>query len=378
MAPREINLQLSQVRTLFSVTPIDESDSTTTTVTTTTLENLPYELLRYIARLLPKESAACLAQCSKIIRFSIGNKHVRRLKASGNEALFCKYKQTLDRDYPSLLHCCHCKHFHPTYVFDRYAIDYYLRPTSSTLDRPFTFNIDPDKSKLGYDYCNFAIFRMAMKKFREGEEYTHLLARLSSEEINGSTYKLYLPRIVDGRMILRIQKIAVIPPGNDWWSIRGNTCAHGWSEARCDRGSASSNNGEPPVLIHTGRPVVGRDERSYITFDHGVLEQCEYCYTEYQFDTEKVFNGDKEIGLAVVFTSWRDLGDGVNCKDPKLLWQVSTHNTEPAAFVPGSLANAFENGKEYQFQHALSGRMMTTHTLYHLRDQFSLIERTWW
>jgi hypothetical protein len=91
--------------------------------------------------------------------------------------------------------------------------------------------------------------------------------------------------------------------------------------------------------------------------DEAGLLQCEYCFTEFRVDF-KAFEGQ---GIAMVLTKWHNIGRGLFPWD--LEWRSHVLSVKPdgmrllwerVQFEKGSISDAFEDGKEFEFASLLT------------------------
>jgi hypothetical protein len=87
------------------------------------------------------------------------------------------------------------------------------------------------------------------------------------------------------------------------------------------------------------------------------LVHCEYCLTEFRLD----FKALGREGVAMVFTKWQNLGRGLFPWD--LEWRSHIYDPEARLmetlwervyFERGSISDAFEEGKDFEFASSLT------------------------
>ncbi|KAL3421776.1 hypothetical protein PVAG01_05932 [Phlyctema vagabunda] len=154
---------------------------------------------------------------------------------------------------------------------------------------------------------SFTVFRMIMKRYRQGndgEKLLGLLAYQSGAVMEGAQVKQVIatPKIVGGRLLMRLQTAYVVPPKgaaqtyllsrnllkcphtNQWWT-RNRTVGNRLNE----RFKESE--------------MISRDSP-----EHVISFQCYYCSTEFHFSLQQ-FDGE---GVLLFVTKWQDLGTGIS------------------------------------------------------------------
>jgi hypothetical protein len=193
-----------------------------------------------------------------------------------------------------------------------------------------------------YESFSFTVFQMAMKRYRQGHNYSKLLNLLSCKDTyyrDGYVEKhTGLARIVNGSMLIREQKIIIVPltqPSVTQWTQCVIICPHIfliWNlESQGLHGIV-----ERGLSLTWDVPKIGYNWQ-------GLIRQCNHCLTDFCLD----FKQCEEKVEAIFVTKWQDLGQGRSPMDYK--WQSHVTQGADLLWLPvdrDSVCTAFE-GKEY-------------------------------
>lgn len=272
------------------------------------LSKLPAELISHIVHFLSRESALSFSLCCRPIYFMFGSRIFENL-AQTRECF--EFLTLLARDLPNHVPCFYCEKLHAIEKAQQHIISTYRRNTTWLpcwkANYNFTF------SDLHQNF-SFTIFQMAMKRYRQGLDYSDFLNFLSCKETHyrDGYFKLYtaLARIVNGSMILRERKIVMLPLSKRDL-IQGNQkvkiCPHIYLIWNLDSQGLYG-------IVESHRSLtwnIPRYDRNW----QGLVRQCPYCRTDFSLEYEQ-FEGKVE---AVFVTTWLDLGQGRSPMDYK--WQ---------------------------------------------------------
>jgi hypothetical protein len=301
------------------------------------IETLPAEVLESITHFLPTSSAALFILSSRIVMLKLG---IRTFKAINEEVLpqviipwdphsardqqnlmrrWTKaqkereiFLQLYDKDRPNSIYCHYCRAIHnPSKTFLDSARFACLAPVFSLWDTPFL----PDN-------IDFTKLQYIMKRHRLGLETTTQLSELSKTKTKdaskGHKYTRQvstLARIRHNKLLLRTQ---------DWFVMASNPELQlpVWCTIElCPHWQIYPSYSWPPDKL---RLMID------CKLSHGnqsgcdlcsTLIKCKRCDTEFQLDTRKF--GDKR--LALILTSWKDLGNCENPFDPHCNWDRHRH-----------------------------------------------------
>ena len=313
------------------------------------LGQLPPELILHIARFLQPASAASFSLCCRPISFIIGGTQcLKALQHEDRQSERYEFLTLLEREMPDQILCYYCKKFHaikhaPRHIYSN--IGYYSSSTHRRAPTCWGANLSSDVFWFISPDFSWTVFQMAMKRYRQGRDYTRLLDLLSYHH-TGSwrrghvRHHTSLPRIINGSLLVRDQRIFL--PFR--WDESFYVCPH----SRLVTPTTDNRFGKylQDRMIHW-------DERES---HEAELIQCEYCLTEFRLDF-KAFEGQ---GVAMVFTKWQDLGRGIfpwdfewrsHIYDPdgslEALW-------ERVHFERGSISDSFEEGSDFEFASVLT------------------------
>ncbi|KAH8800248.1 hypothetical protein F5884DRAFT_547539 [Xylogone sp. PMI_703] len=309
------------------------------------LSKLPTELIGNIVKYLPPESAAALSLTCRRLHGILEQEYLRPLMKNLFSDRSYPFLLLMENNFPDNIICryCHCSHR----VTSREALRYI--PESRLLGPqrydPAQTCVQNHFSLEGIIYLNpffsSTVFRMAMKRYRQGQNYTKYLKLLSPKELRLNSlhnveWNWSLARIYHGKLLLRRQTIWITSPNRRRVDWSKSICAHisivasiGWVEVFYKWADVTERILEcaPWDIKHTTRAT-----------------QCRFCYTEFSIDYA-VLGG---IYDSVVSTVWYDLGEGKSDLDSK--WQshiskeyhVSREPVDSVEFEPESIKSAFQ------------------------------------
>lgn len=301
------------------------------------LARIPVELIQHIDLYLTPASRAAFSLCCSLILSALGSGHLKELKGWDRY----DFLVLLERDLPQYIACDSCKRLHST----KKPHDYdWTELENRYLDADFRpcFSSDENLRTRKYIHRSFSypLFRMAMKRHRQGEDIDSLRKILSPKALTWSCNEIslqrsWLARIVDRSfLVIREQTIVLLSR----WDRRESCidsalqdvgiCIHHprlhfsdldekWSLARTTEWKQLRNNTSHPLI-------------------HG----CRNCTTEFRIDFKQL--GDN--GSALFVTRWMHLGDGRSPFDRA--WRSHfvppEHSPMAIEYEVGSIAAGFE------------------------------------
>lgn len=312
------------------------------------LGKLPLELILYISRFLPPESALSFSLCCRSIYMTFGTRY---FKAIQEDEQFDRYTflTLLERELPNYISCYYCKKLHAInkahrHIYSNRSNRNYWGSNRSSPCREANFELRIDVCI--YRDFSFIVFQMMMKLYRQGLDHSKLLSLLSGKTEthfrDGYVQKsTALAQIVAGSLLIRQQRISMIPPTRLIpipWDLRFVICPHiQFTSTRCfDRykNIFQMDDWEEVAAYHNQERII----------------PCKYCLTEFQID----FKRYGERGNAMFVTKWQDLGQGRSPLDHK--WQSHTSPRigrrwqQPVEFDRGSICAAFEGKEHFRFE----------------------------
>ena len=307
------------------------------------LGQLPVELILHITRFLDPASAASFSLCCRPISLIIGGTQcLKALQHEDRKSELYEFLTLLEPGLPDHVLCYYCKKFHAIKHAKRHIyenLSYYSSPRRQ-VPKCWGANLDSRALSLISENFSWIVFQMAMKRYRQGRDYTRLLDLMSYHATTSwkpgyVRQRTALLRIVNGSLLVREQRV-FLPFREDerWGACPHNNGSHFWNYLR-DR------------MMHWDEP----ESRE------AGLKQCEYCLTEFRLDF-KAFEGQ---GVAMVFTKWQSLGRGLFPWDLEWRSHIYKRETrwmealrEPVYFERGSISSAFEEGKDFEFASSLT------------------------
>ncbi len=298
------------------------------------LGKLPPELIIHVASFLPFDSAPSFSLCCRPIYFTLGTQY---LKALENEQWHrYKFLTLLERELPNYIACYYCKKLHA--ISKAHGHLYPNRCTSHWIA-----DIEHWIECLVLPEFSFTVFQMTMKVHRQGHDCSKFLNLLSlktktNSQLGYVEQSTALAQIVAGSLLLREQKIFMIPPTQSIpWDFLFFVCPHLTSRGILDQYGNINQNKIAPWDIPNNYQNSGR------------IMQCKYCLTEFRIDF-KNFGG---CGTAMFLTMWKDLGEGRSPLDHK--WQSHVMGRGgprwlPVEFDQGSICAAFERKEHFRFE----------------------------
>jgi hypothetical protein len=225
----------------------------------------------------------------------------------------------LELEYPEHLRCHYCRDLHPIDKIHEYAYlgagtkDLSSQQCSHLKDKCWKVNHKVRTARFIHPNFSFTVFRMVMKRYRQGNDCNKLLEFLayrSGAVMEGAQVKQVIatPKIVGDRLLMRLQTAYVIPPKEPSrkYLLTRNLlkCPHTdtWSG---ENQAVTAELNERFVALET--VSVGRQE-------HIEDRQCHFCPTEFYFRLER-FEGQ---GVVLFITKWQDLGTGLSPLDSDL------------------------------------------------------------
>lgn len=302
------------------------------------LGQLPVELILHITRLLDPVSAASFSLCCRPISLIIeGTQYLNALRHEDRQSELYAFLTLLEPELPDQVLCYYCRKFHAIKNAREYIYNYLPYYNSTGRQPPKCFKADV-KSGACYISQNLSwtVFQMAMKRYRQGRDYTGLLVLMSFHLMNSREpgHVRHITdsfRVSNGSLLSREQRV-YLPfrgEGDEWWA-----CPHNTTIVRFDDYLRDG-------MKHWNEP----ESRE------AALMQCEFCLTEFRLDF-KAIDGE---GVAMGFTKWQNLGRGLFPWD--LEWRSHIHHPgtgkrlwKRVRFERGSISVAFEEGKDFDFE----------------------------
>lgn len=307
------------------------------------LGKLPPELIIHIASFLPPDSAPSFSLCCRPIYFSLGTQYLKALEE--NEQLHrYKFLTLLERELPNYIACYYCKKLHAIskahrHLYSSRYTSHYLSCWTADLEHWTKYLIHPEFS--------FTVFQMTMKIHRQGHDCSKFLNLLSLKTKTNFRYGYVeqhtaLAQIVAGSLLLREQRIYMIPPTQPIpipWDLQFFVCPHFTCLSR----------GRFDQYGNINQYEIAPWDKPNNHQNSGGIIQCKYCLTEFRIDF-KNFGG---CGNAMFLTRWKDLGEGRSPLDHK--WQSHVMGCEgphwlPVEFDQGSIYAAFERKEHFKFE----------------------------
>lgn len=316
----------------------------------TALEKLPTELLLSIVDFLPLNNAASLALGSHALLQKLGKRyfHALRRNAEHNEqrALFL---QSLSRDHARFFFCAFCSTFHSSKRVSTFAPFQRPWPRCVTCDSAYNhmLGIPVYGDNESMYQLSFLHIQLGMKRYRCGPEHGRDVEELfhlevfapegdpkSKKTISLSSVEY---RIVSNELFIRRQHVLVVPSRHrdDIFTdkVESSTCAR-----PCRHLSMTINpfrqNLESLLFEHLAR------EEGHSEFASSFDIHCDQCGTEIHTEVSNWLSS----GLALVITTWLNLGSGLTVHDPRWRKLVEFEDRYVAIpeVEPGSVQLAFE------------------------------------
>ncbi len=179
------------------------------------LENLPLEMIQYIASFLPGGAAAAFALCNQFLRHALGAQYWMELRQSRERKNRELFLQLLHRDLLGHVFCHHCARLHlptPAGMSEWHDIQLYNR---LLLRRCY----DEERRAERYLYYphtfRFENVQMAMKLHRLGldtKKYLETLTRVERTSYGLPNVEIFHARIVSNELIVRAQHWFLLMP----------------------------------------------------------------------------------------------------------------------------------------------------------------------
>ena len=263
---------------------------------------LPPEVILCITEFLPRASAAAFSLCCKPICSILGAYAFAAVKDGDELETIREFLALLERDLPDHLACFLCSKLHSIKKARSYMYSTSFRGRWGTVPPPQCWIADLDFMTHSYIHWDFShiVFQMAMKRYRQGLDFTHLLHLLCQERVT-QTQREYThqisaqARIIAGCLIVRRQDIFVYSARQKWDALAPQfiICPH--------------------YVYDLGKMGVMGRYRQW--FHGGGAMKCECCLTEFRLDVKDC----GEMGIATYCTRWQNLGQGKSTLDQ--IWQ---------------------------------------------------------
>jgi hypothetical protein len=326
---------------------------------------LPSEMLIIVAEHLPTSSAAAMTITCKLVYIKLGTRFLKEISKDIPPPPFDfsflqpvervpaltppqqereDFLAMLDRDSLSLIYCYYCKKLHDP---------------KKTLRTPNWHHVSPDNQRrcevaearpthhwVHKDF-NFSRMQMLMKRHKRGLDCNTELAALSK---TCTTHRLGYTRqatteamIRDGKLMMRIQHWVMVPYMENTQPetpelFKVDICPHVYTYG------TTAFPQEFDYMIACKRSHYLKPDAHCILCSG--LRKCDKFCTEFQIDS-KILPGRKEatdvLGrrnksmFALVFSVWKDMGDGVTPFSP--LWE---HHMTP--YRPSKASPSFDKG----------------------------------
>jgi hypothetical protein len=294
----------------------------------TILDILPAEIIIYMAQFLPLSSTALFTLSCHTARATLGTRSWIRLWAEDQRQEHIEFLLQLSKDLPPYyVPCYHCRVLHsckrrhsgrPTPRDPLYGWHITLCQRAETLG---------EVRKYIHEDFQFRTFQMAMKMHRLGLDHKfwleHLCNTLTACRIKEKFPYLFKAdtRIVDSSLLFRSHRVILMPRGLTIRNL-GRYCFDICPHIRLVAGGAQAN------LPETSDCTMNHQHDPQRCVRKSGIVSCTACPTEYALSLE----GCWEFGIAVIITTWMDLGEGQTALDPRWWSHLSNKYTASAAF----------------------------------------------
>lgn len=304
------------------------------------LSTLPLELLLIIARFLPPVSAISFSLCCTPLYSLISQNDLKSVKGGHFDAYALLL--LLERDLPEYTACYYCRKLHAVKHAKRYipSTKYY----GGWIRRQSPHCLLDDLQVRNWIHRDFstAVFRMMMKRHRQGSDCSMFLELLSPK------WQIFYHakhigqiaswcRIVRGSLFVRHQAVFPLRPKQPIRFIFEPACLvcphYDW------RAFGPNESTSDLEWWYQKKKFLG----------WGQLMHCKYCATEFQIDVEHVEN----IGKLLFFTRWQNLGTGRRPYDHQFRSHLVLNDRpiwKKASFRHGSIRSTFEYGRNFKFE----------------------------
>lgn len=297
------------------------------------IKQLPIEIIKSIATLLPLSAAVSFTLTCRSIWFILGSQYLDRLREDRPDGLDRSvFLDILQRDLPRHILCLDCETLHSR--------------AQKVSSRSPCVMADCASSVRWHIFRAFTsiTFFLIMKLYRSGLNYDKLLTSISGfhsfpRRIVSDTKHVchveFTPRIADGRFLLRHQIWLLIPVGNKVEvpkEISTSICPH-WHFVVPNAHAIELRRRLACRASHWNNPQLN------CSICAGLF-QCDTCPTEFQVDAMDFF----DHGVALITTGWLDLGEGRNSLDSKYRSHVRGYRGDPVPFAAESIKNTYEGG----------------------------------
>ena len=300
-------------------------------------KQLPTEIIWSIAAFLPLSAAVSFTLTCRSVWFILGSQYLDRLQEDQPDGLDrLVFLDILQRDMPRHILCLDCQTLH-----SGAQLEYLGSPCTKA---------DYASSAHWYIYDGFTsvAFLLTMKLHRGSLNCDELLSSLSGSRtllVRGAydtthiLHEEFVPRIADGRFLLRRQNWLIFPAGKKVEvpkKVYTCICPH-WHFIVPYSHSTELTRKLSCRASHWNNQQLNSNCPTFTG-----LFQCEACPTEFQIDAMDF--SDYDYGGALIITRWLDLGEGQNPLDGKYRSHVRSYHGDPVPFKAGSIKTTYEGG----------------------------------
>lgn len=304
----------------YTVSRTDACAEAEDTAIVSQLLRLPPEIILFLAELLPRPSATCLALSCRHLNNILGPEVYRSLKSEVPEIQFA-FLSTLAKDLPKHFVCYECACLH------RISAVKLPRLTTDRLGSRCTWRWQSDDYRPRF-WSRYQIYfphvHLAIKQHHCGRDIGFPLEAFRYLEVDytcaqqKTTLLSVDAQIVSNEFLMRSQTWILLP-----WSRRNE-----YVDGLSDTGLSFD------ICMHQRDGYMRKNPVSDLIesrLDHLEVQekcvtqtmQCPYCWIDYEIDA--IDFGDQ--GFAIVVTRWINLGAGLDAADTK--WR--SHFTRPVA-----------------------------------------------
>jgi hypothetical protein len=326
--------------------PVPQPPDLTSIETSPLLMKLAPETILGIFEFLQPQYALAFSLSCRYVYFLLG-----KISISQDDSY--EFFALLERQLPNHILCYYCRSLHPlrrTRMFTIPLTRYY-----GFIARGYHRYLECFKSYVAsrkeyadiHDKFTYPVFHHAMTQYRNGNPYPRLLSILCESRSDMTEHYSAEPRIVNGSLFLRHQQRFLALPSQPFPDDPNfHTCPH----ITVATDTVTEIYWEHQIRSRIFVPTETRELSRYINPQDpkywGELIHCQYCLSEFRIDVKY------EAGIMwLVFTGWRNLGQGKSPLDYKLRTQIDwdTSKWHSVAFIPGALCAAFEGEDASKF-----------------------------
>jgi hypothetical protein len=253
--------------------------------------------------------------------------------------------EMLGREYPDHLECYYCRDMHAVDKVNEYASGWAKSKSCWKLNHKVR------TAKFIHPKFSFTVFRMIMKRHRQGtdcDKLLELLAYRSGAVREGAQVKqvVTVPKIVNGRLSMRIETVYVIlsKERSELYLLNRNLveCPHA-SKWTLDNRTVTRRLFQRLAALQT----IPCDRQEFV-----MSCQCRFCPTEFEFNLQR-FEGQ---GAVLFITKWQDLGNGLSplhselssVVGPRRMIRMAEKGDQPSCPSPRATSENHAPGGDFQ------------------------------